>query len=102
MYISKQFTFVFLKAKVQALVNTATIQRIHSTTKYHQAKVTTTKKNKEKQKQKNKKQKKSKKTKKKTKKKKTKKNIYIYMYTLFQKYPNWKSRANIHPIRPAT
>ena len=33
----------FLKAKVQTLVNTATIQRIHSMTKYHEAKATTTK-----------------------------------------------------------
>ena len=31
---------------MQTLVNTATIQRIHSTTKYHKAKVTTTKKQK--------------------------------------------------------
>ena len=33
----------FWKAKVKTLVNTATIQWIHSTTKYHEAKVTTTK-----------------------------------------------------------
>ena len=30
---------------MQTLVNTATIQRIHSTTKYHEAKVTMTEKN---------------------------------------------------------
>ena len=43
MYISLQFTFIFLKAKVKTLVNTATIQWIHSTTKYHEAKVMMTK-----------------------------------------------------------
>ena len=38
---------LFLKAKVKTLINTATIQWIHSTTKYHEAKVTTTKKTKD-------------------------------------------------------
>ena len=56
---------------MQTLVNTATIQWIHSTTKYHKAKVTTTKNRR-------------------------------YMYILFQKYPNWESRANVCPICPAT
>ena len=65
----------FLKAKAKTLVN--------STTKYHEAKVTTTKK-----------KKKNKKTKKKQKKR--------YMYILFQKYPKWENRANVRPIRPAT
>ena len=48
-------------------------------TMYHEAKVTTTKK-----------------------KKKKKKKNRRYMYILFQKYPNWESRANVHPVRPAT
>ena len=49
------------------MVNTATIQQIHSTTKYHEAKVTTTKNKR-------------------------------YMYILFQKYPNWESRAKFAPF----
>ena len=61
------------------MVNTATIQWIHSMTKYHEAKVTMTKK-----------------------KKKKKKKNRRYMYILFQKYPNWESRANVRPIHPAT
>ena len=42
----------FWKAKVKTLVNTATIQWIHSMTKYHEPKVTPTKKKKNKKKNK--------------------------------------------------